>query len=88
MAVNHSKGQHRHRTHAHHFVESLSKSQRNALRILLVKDAAAELHHALDIQKAVTRAVHNAEHALDLAKQGRTAELFSRQHATDILVRI
>jgi hypothetical protein len=89
VAKQHSKGQHTHETHAHHFVQSLSANQRNSLRILLIKNAARELHHALDLQKAITRSVHSAEHALELAKQGRTAELFrSSQHAADIRVRL
>jgi hypothetical protein len=86
-ATHHSKGQHHH-SHAHQFVGTLSVSQKNSLRILLVKNAAAELHRALDIQKAVTKSVHQAEHALELARQGRTAELFSKSAAADIKVRL
>jgi len=75
-------------SHAHHFVSTLTANQRNALRILLVKNAAAELHRALDIQKAVTRSVHQAEHALELAKQGRTSELFGKSAYADLKVRL
>jgi hypothetical protein len=47
------------------------------LRLPLAKDAAADLHYLLGVQKAVTRAVTEAEHKLALAKEGRTAELFA-----------
>lgn len=69
-----------HKSHASEFVTSLTRAQRNSLRLLLTKDAAAELHHLLDVQKAVTRAVHDVEHKLELAKHGRTIELFRDQH--------
>jgi hypothetical protein len=60
----------------HQFIETLTISQKNSLRLLLAKDAAADLHYLLGVQKAVTRAVTEAEHKLALAKSGRTAELF------------
>jgi hypothetical protein len=87
-ATHHSKGQHHH-SHAGQFVATLTAGQRNSLRLLLAKDAAADLHYLLGVQKAVTRAVSDAEHKLALAKSGRTAELFRAQHAhTDIKVRL
>jgi hypothetical protein len=61
-----------HRTHSHHFVNSLSKSQRNHLRVILIANAVDELHHALDIQKSVARAVDVAEHKLAAALEGVT----------------
>lgn len=86
MAV---KAMHNHQSHAQHFVSTLSANQRNSLRVLLVKNAAVELHRALDLQKAVTRAVNDAEHNLMLAREGRTSELFRDQHAhADIKVRL
>jgi len=80
---------HHHHSHAGQFLSTLTISQKNSLRLLLARDAAADLHYLLGVQKAVTRAVTEAEHKLALAKSGRTAELFRSQHAhTDIKVRL
>ncbi len=88
MAVHHSKTPHHH-SHAGQFLSTLTISQKNSLRLLLARDAAADLHYLLGVQKAVTRAVSDAEHKLALAKSGRTAELFRSQHVhTDIKVRL
>jgi len=88
-ATHHSKGQHHH-SHAGAFLSTLTISQKNSLRLLLARDAAADLHYLLGVQKAVTRAVTEAEHKLALAEQGRTSELFrSSQHThTDLKVRL
>jgi len=89
MAVHHSKTPHHHHSHAGQFLSTLTISQKNSLRLLLAQDAAADLHYLLGVQKAVTRAVTEAEHKLALAKEGRTAELFRSQHVhTDIKVRL
>lgn len=75
------------RTHASEFLGTLTKGQKNSLRLLLVHEAGAELHHLLDVRRAVTRAVRDVEHKLELAKSGRTIELFSAQHqATDFAI--
>jgi hypothetical protein len=86
MAVNHSKAPHYHHSHAGQFVATLTASQKNSLRLLLAKDAAADLHYLIGVQKAVTRAVTDAEHKLALARAGRTAELFSDHTPTHIKI--
>jgi hypothetical protein len=77
MSAKNNSTHHRHHSHAGQFVATLTAGQRNSLRLLLAKDAAADLHYLLGVQKAVTRAVSDAEHKMALAKAGRTAELFS-----------
>lgn len=64
-------------SHAAHFAASLSKSQRNHLRVLLMHEhACRDLRHALGITKATT--VSHAARAIGLAKTGRTIELFAQ----------
>ncbi len=75
-----------HRSHAHPFLSTLTMSQKNSLRLLLVKDAAAEVHHLLDVKRSVTRVVHDVGHKLALARAGRTAELFAENAATHIKI--
>lgn len=66
------------RNHAVHLAESLSTSQRNALRtILLHESGVPDSKHALGIHK--TRTIPEQERRTGLARAGRTAELF-QQH--------
>ncbi len=66
------------KTHASHFADSLNRSQRNHLRVLLSHQYAfRDLRHALGI--ADHKVMSHAEHATGLAKAGRTIELF-RHH--------
>lgn len=72
------------KTHAEYFCESLSASQRNALRTILHHDhACADLKRALGIQKV---AHHISEHARRTGKAmvGRTIELFQHNSAADL----
>jgi hypothetical protein len=62
-------------SHAAQFARSLSKSQRNALRVLLLHEHAChDLKHALGIEKHAT--VSHAMHATGLARRGETIRLF------------
>lgn len=74
------------KTHAQHFCDSLSASQRNALRTIMYRDGAcAQLKHALGLHK-----VHVVtEHARRTGKamQGRTIDLFTHHAAQNILER-
>jgi len=70
MAVPHSK-----RSHAHQFINQLTKNERNSLRILLLtKSGLADLREALDLQhmRVVSIEQERTGHAL----RGTTAELF------------
>ena len=72
------------KNHAGHFAESLSKSQRNSLRaILLHESGVPDLRNALGIAKA--RIVPEHERRTGLARAGRTAELFE-QHRVAVNV--
>ena len=71
MAANHST-----KCHAAQFVQSLSKSQRNALRVIMAHaDCCKKLQRALGTEgmKPITR----EEHATGLARAGRTIALFT-----------
>jgi hypothetical protein len=62
-------------SHAAHFAASLSKSQRNHLRVLLHHEhACLDLKHALGIGKTTT--VSHAEHCTGLARRADTIRLF------------
>lgn len=69
-------------SHAAHFAESLSKSQRNHLRVLLLHEhACRDLRRVLGITKAET--ISHAQHATGLARSGQTIRLFENyaQHS-------
>lgn len=69
-------------SHAAQFAASLSKSQRNALRVLLLHEhACRDLRRALGITKAET--ISHAHHATGLARRGETIRLFENhaQHS-------
>ena len=62
-------------SHAAHFAASLSKSQRNHLRVLLLHEhACKDLRRALGITKA--EKISHAQHATGLARRGQTIKLF------------
>lgn len=66
-------------SHAAHFTASLSTSQRNHLRVLLLHEhACRDLRRALGINKA--EAISHAQHATGLARRGQTIQLF-KDHA-------
>jgi hypothetical protein len=68
-----------------HIVESLSRSQRNALRVLLaVEDGPALLRRELGI--ALLKPLKEYERKTGLARAGRTIDLFHnhKHHATDL----
>ncbi|HYM76121.1 MAG TPA: hypothetical protein VE377_09110 [Candidatus Dormibacteraeota bacterium] len=74
------------KTHAAHFCESLSPSQRNALRTIMHHEGAcSELKHALGIQKVYVVSEHSRR--TGKAMQGRTIDLFTRHTAQDIAAR-
>ncbi len=74
------------KTHAVHFCESLSPSQRNALRTIMHHEGAcANLKHALGIQKI--RTVSENSRCTGKAMAGRTIDLFEHHTAQDIFAR-
>jgi len=65
--------------HAHQFVHSLSASQRNALRVIMVHaDCCKKLQRALGTE--ALKPISREEHATGLARAGRTIALFT-EHA-------
>jgi hypothetical protein len=71
------------RSHAHQFTTSLTRSERNALRVILLhKDGLAELREALGIEHM--RVSPLPEQRTALAVAGKTVELF-RDIYSDIL---
>ena len=65
-------------SHAAHFAASLSTSQRNHLRVLLLHEhACRDLRRSLGVEKQAATVSH-AAHATGLAKVGRTIELFAQ----------
>jgi predicted N-formylglutamate amidohydrolase len=77
---------HKSQSHAAQFCGSLSISQRNSLRaILLHEHACRDLKRALGIEKADTTS--HAAHATGCAKLGNTISLF-RDHARGTAVNL
>lgn len=74
------------KTHAAHFCESLSPSQRNALRTIMHHEGACtDLKHALGIQKVHT--VSDNSRRTGKAMHGRTIDLFEHHTAQNLVAR-
>ena len=75
MAEHHST-----KCHAAQFINTLSTSQRNALRVILAHEqGCTKLRRALGTQ--AIKVISEYERRTGLARTGRTVELFERQHA-------
>jgi hypothetical protein len=63
--------------HAHHFVQSLNASQRNAMRVILAHDTGCgKLRRALGTENL--KPISREAQATALARQARTIELFQQ----------
>lgn len=73
------------KTHTQNFCESLSPSQRNALRTIMHRaEACADLKHALGIQKV--RVISEHTRRTGKALVGRTIDLFTQSVTQDIIL--
>lgn len=68
-------------THSAQFIKGLSRSERNALRVILLhSNGPHDLRRALGIEKQ--RMVSHADHATGCARRGETIRLFDlAQHS-------